>query len=293
MAAHEAGSASAQPELSVLMPCRNAESFLAEQLEALSVQDFAGPWELVFIDNGSTDRSVAIAEKFRDRLPLVFVSAPEQPGRCYALNCGLGAARSENIVTIDADDLVDETYLSTFHAALSEHDFVTCGIDETRLNPAWSVFAYDVPPTAYGRFPPAAFGGVIGVKRHVLDAVGGHPEHLRYGADLILSLRINASGTPLFVIDERLLHYRHRRTLGAVFRQHMRWGYSQAFIYREVAGHAAMQRNSLSEALREWGVALRMCLMGPGKPGRAHGLVRLGYAVGRARGSLRARVWYP
>ena len=58
------------PSVSVVVVMRNAAATIGEQLEALSRQDYAGPWEVVLADNGSTDDSVAVARQWEDRLPL-------------------------------------------------------------------------------------------------------------------------------------------------------------------------------------------------------------------------------
>ena len=55
--------------ISVVLPILNGEAHLEEQLAALAAQTYAGPWELVAVDNGCTDRSMAIVESWRDRVP--------------------------------------------------------------------------------------------------------------------------------------------------------------------------------------------------------------------------------
>lgn len=56
------------PELSVIIPCFNAEQTLGQQLEALSNQVCGRRWEVVLSNNGSTDDSIAVAERYRNRL---------------------------------------------------------------------------------------------------------------------------------------------------------------------------------------------------------------------------------
>ena len=56
-------------ELSVIIPCLNAEATIATQLEALANQHWSKPWEVVVSDNGSTDNSLEIVKSYKDRLP--------------------------------------------------------------------------------------------------------------------------------------------------------------------------------------------------------------------------------
>ena len=59
-----------EPRLvSVIVPMRNEEAHLAQQLRALAGQTYTGPWELVVVDNGSTDGSIKIVEAWRERFP--------------------------------------------------------------------------------------------------------------------------------------------------------------------------------------------------------------------------------
>jgi len=55
-------------KLSVILPCFNGVKTIAVQLEALA-RRWSEPWELVVINNGSTNDSMQIVENYRDRLP--------------------------------------------------------------------------------------------------------------------------------------------------------------------------------------------------------------------------------
>ena len=69
--------------ISVVLCCHNGERTLVDQLSALAEQRYDGKWEVVFVDDGSTDSSVSIAESWSDRLPLRIVPTSEsgEPGR--------------------------------------------------------------------------------------------------------------------------------------------------------------------------------------------------------------------
>ncbi|HRJ00685.1 MAG TPA: glycosyltransferase, partial [Hyphomonas sp.] len=61
--------------VSVVLPCYNGASTLAAMLDSLVAQTFKGEWELLFVNNGSTDNSVEIAMSYADRLPVRVVQA--------------------------------------------------------------------------------------------------------------------------------------------------------------------------------------------------------------------------
>ena len=59
--------------VSVIIPMHNAEATIADQLEALTEQRYEGPWEVIVVDNASTDASVDAVMKFEQRLPALKV----------------------------------------------------------------------------------------------------------------------------------------------------------------------------------------------------------------------------
>ena len=104
--------------VSVVVPIRNAEDHVGEQLAALAGQTYRGPWELLVVDNGCSDRSIQIVESFRERLPsLVVVDATPRRGLGRARNAGAAAAATGPLLAYcDADDVVARDWL----AALAE-----------------------------------------------------------------------------------------------------------------------------------------------------------------------------
>jgi glycosyltransferase involved in cell wall biosynthesis len=95
------------PKVSVVMPVYNEEAYLAEAVESVLAQDYPSV-EVVVADDGSTDRTVEIAERFaRDNGGrVVVVRAERNTGRPGALNRGLEAASGELIAWLDGDDVM-------------------------------------------------------------------------------------------------------------------------------------------------------------------------------------------
>ncbi len=91
------------PLVSIIIPCFNAAPWLAETLESALAQTWRAT-EILLVDDGSTDDSLAIARSFEAR----GVRVLRQPNRgaSAARNAGLGTARGEFIQFLDADDLL-------------------------------------------------------------------------------------------------------------------------------------------------------------------------------------------
>jgi glycosyltransferase involved in cell wall biosynthesis len=94
-----------QPLISVIMPVYNSEKYLQEAIESILGQTLAD-FELIAIDDGSTDNSAAILDSFRQKdKRLIIHRHMQNQGMPVALNAGLEMARGRYIARMDADDI--------------------------------------------------------------------------------------------------------------------------------------------------------------------------------------------
>lgn len=93
--------------ISVIIPAYNEELLLPRALRALKRQDYKKPFEIIVIDNASTDQTAAVAQKYG-----VKVIAEPQKGYAYALNRGFREARGEIVCVTDADSIVPKNWVS-------------------------------------------------------------------------------------------------------------------------------------------------------------------------------------
>lgn len=101
-------------KISVIIPIYNAESFLNECLASIQNQTFSD-YEVWLIDDGSTDNSGTICDKFAAPNKQFHVIHKKNGGVSSARNAGLEKANGEWICFIDADDTVEKEYLSTLY----------------------------------------------------------------------------------------------------------------------------------------------------------------------------------
>lgn len=92
----------AVPEVSVIMPCYNAEKYLEQALASLMEYNEIET-EVIVVDDGSTDRSRDIAKGF----PFVRLITQANLGACKARNVGLANANGQYVKFLDADDLIE------------------------------------------------------------------------------------------------------------------------------------------------------------------------------------------
>src|SRR5664279_5718728 len=125
-------------DLSVVIPAHNVADTLAEQLDALLAQQWDGEWEVVVVDNRSTDGTAALVAEYAARDPRIrMVTAPARAGRSYARDVGLASATADAIAFCDGDDIVGPRWVAAMGDGLREHRVVTGPLDSSRLNPDW------------------------------------------------------------------------------------------------------------------------------------------------------------
>ena len=115
------------PALSIIVPVYNTSEGLESCLDSLLAQRFRD-FELILVNDGSTDRSPEICRRYHDREPdrIVFLSGPNR-GVGAARNRGLGAARGEWVAFCDSDDRVDpELYDFLSRRAVEEEADLSC-----------------------------------------------------------------------------------------------------------------------------------------------------------------------
>lgn len=112
------------PRVSVVVPFLNAEMFLEQTIRSVLAQTYR-QWELLLVDDGSTEGSTQIARDYQRRFPdtIHYLEHPghENRGTCAARNLGIRHARGELIAPLDADDLWLPEKLDRQVALLDSH----------------------------------------------------------------------------------------------------------------------------------------------------------------------------
>ncbi len=106
------------PFVSVVVVCWNAAEVLGRCLDQLFAQDY-GDYEIVVVDDGSKDATVAVAEEAATRGPLKLVRSPRNRGCPHARNLGIAHACGEIVAFIDADGFAAPDWLRLIVATFS------------------------------------------------------------------------------------------------------------------------------------------------------------------------------
>jgi glycosyltransferase involved in cell wall biosynthesis len=196
-----------RPWLSVVMPVFNGERYLAEALESVALQG-QSDIELIVLDDGSTDRSAEILQRWESRLPMRI----ERPPRCgnwvAVTNRGLEMGRGEFACFLHQDDVWRRDRLRVLRRMIEEvptTDFLMHatgyidrrGVPLGRYRPPFRESDQDLPAPEVVR--PFLIQNVLSIpsalfRRQVALEGGGLDERLWYSADWDLWLRLAARG---------------------------------------------------------------------------------------------------
>ena len=114
-----------KPSISVIIPVYNAKQFLPNCIDSVLGQSFAD-FELLLIDDGSSDGSGAICDAYEEKDNRVRVFHKENGGASSARNVGLKNSKGEFVVFVDGDDWVENAYLE--HLMEDDSDLLVTGL---------------------------------------------------------------------------------------------------------------------------------------------------------------------
>jgi len=289
-----------QPFMSVVMPVHGEQPDLAQQLEALSQQRYAGRWEVLIADNGCTTSTLAVIDEWAPRFPeLRIIDARSRPGANYARNKGVEEAAGTLIAICDSDDVATPTWLDALSQSARRAELVGGHLDVALLNTP-KVQAWRPSPTVDGlptglEFLPYVAGSNCAIWRDVYRTVGGCDEEFGGGGggdDVDLSWRVQLAGGRIAFAPDAVVHYRLRSDLRSTVRQMTAYGISAALLYRKFHRYGA-QRTPGVIIVKLWARTLQHAprmLLRPDT--RGCWIREVAYLIGRLRGGVRHHVLY-
>lgn len=201
--------------ISVILPVYNADRFLVNAIDSILAQSFRD-FEIIAVDDGSTDQSAAILSEFAVRDPRVKVISRGNTGIVGALEAGRAIAKGEYLARMDADDwAAPERFARQLEAMKSDSSLVALGSSVTFMDVAGNtVESCDrvTEPSSIRAGLLAGDGGTlihpsVMFRTKAVAIVGGYRESAQYVEDLDLYLRLEMIGN-LRNLPEQLLKYR-------------------------------------------------------------------------------------
>lgn len=193
--------------VSVILPAYNAARTLARALRSLTAQTF-GNWEAIVVDDGSTDRTAAIARQAARRDDRVRLIRQRQTGPSAARNAGLAEARGDWIVFLDSDDTLPPGYLAAMIAAAAQVPspaLLHCGWRRVSDGKPWrgvhAAHRIDDAVLATAQSCPFAIHAAF-TPRAAIAEVGGFDASLKISEDWDLWQRLARIGTAFVPVPD-------------------------------------------------------------------------------------------
>jgi len=219
-------------KVSIIIPFKNAETTLDRCLQSIINVTYQS-FEIILVDNNSTDRSRSIAESFYSkhdqRIKLTIISEIK-PGPAAARNTGSRVAQGRYLAFTDADCVADKNWITESVQAFDDDSISAVAGNIEGYKPSNSVECFHSLFTLRGLNVSKTFesftldsGGFsttnLVVREDVFEQIGRFDEDLRYGEDHDLCARIYRAGYKIKTITGGTIYHIHRRGISSTWRQ--------------------------------------------------------------------------
>lgn len=237
--------------ISVVVPIRNEERFIASTLDALLEQDYPdNAFEILVVDGESTDATRDIVTSYAERFPNVHLLHNPKKWSSAARNLGVTSAQGDAIVIVDGHcEFVDNKYLRNVEKAFLRPDIDCLGrpqcLEVSNGNSLQQAIAA-ARSSRLGHHPDSfiysdeerlvpAHSVAVAYRKSVFDAVGMFDESFDACEDVEFNHRIDKAGLTCLLAPDILLRYYPRASLKGLFRQMARYGRGRVRLFRKHA----------------------------------------------------------
>jgi glycosyltransferase involved in cell wall biosynthesis len=237
-------------DVSIVIPAYNSSRILPDCLAACVSQDFSGDYEIVVVDDGSTDDTAIVAGRFGVRY-----IHQANAGPAAARNAGWKAASGRVVCFTDADCVPEREWIRKMSDSFSASGADAVGGSYSFSGNDWlGKIVHAEIETRHGKMGGAAdFLGSfnLAVKRAPLTEIAGFNEAYRYasGEDNDLCYRLKRAGFTLHFDRSITVGHRHAWTLWTYLRSQARHGYWRMKLYRD---HPHMARGDQYAGVRDF-----------------------------------------
>lgn len=229
--------------VSVVVPVHNGLPHILEQVEALARQATAVPFEVIVVDNRSTDgTATAVAEATAGDGRFRVVPAAEKASSYFARNMGAALATGDLLAFCDADDVVTENWVDALWRHRGDGQLLAGRVESARLQGhTWE--SPDRGLQVLMGFKAFSETANLAVDAAVFREVGGFDETYKNGGDVEFCWRAQLAGATIAYVPAAMIHKRDRSTYRELLRQRYLYGRVQPRLYKAFRS-AGLRRRS-------------------------------------------------
>lgn len=249
------------PRVSVIMTIYNAGPYLKEAVDSLLFQTFDS-WELIAVENGSSDESPAVLAGYRDERVRTF-ALPKNIGRTPALRYAFERAEGKYIAVLDADDVSYPERLKRQADYLDQHPEIgLVGSWADQINEQGEVTGKHKPSSdnrelneSLGWSNPFVHSSIM-YRTDLARKTGGYPESYTYAQDYALILNM-AKEARVALLPEPLIQWRILKTSITRSPEYAVVAAREGFLLFQIAGQngslskSSLKRKQLSQAVSQ------------------------------------------
>jgi glycosyltransferase involved in cell wall biosynthesis len=213
-----------------MMPSHNASRYLETTIASIQNQSYTN-WELVFVDDGSTDNTLAVIRAAAETDPRIRVFAMPHGGRGKARNTCIENVRGEFVAVCDSDDvLFPERFAKQVSFLIAHQEVGVVGswwVPFSTYKPIQNVPIRKFPTepaqlkTAFGRGKMRFHNATAMIRADLFKRFGAYNVELRRAQDYEFFSRLSRGGVLFATLPEPLLYYRQETAIAtlAYFRE--------------------------------------------------------------------------
>lgn len=241
------------PEISVIIPVYNVQNSLKKCIDSVLTQTYKD-YEILLVNDGATDNSGAICDKYADQYSFINVIHKQNGGLSSARLAGYKSAHGKYICFIDSDDYLEKDYLEILYSAISVQnaDIAVCSFYTENshnmqvMKLPYTSAIYNTQETINNEFVYPLFGKSIQgqkapcfvwnklYKREMINTDFFYSERTYYMEDHLFNLRYMESVNTVAVVNRPLYHYvLNMKSLTNTYRQNKWFMYSNLFSFME------------------------------------------------------------
>lgn len=235
---------------SFVIPVYNRPDELDELLESLTQQKATPNFEVVVVEDGSSENAAKVVEKYRNKLNIKYLDK-ENTGAGLSRNFGMKNASGNYFIILDSDVILPPTYLQAVDSALQQnYTDAFGGPDDAHKSFSALQKAINFSMTSFlttgglrggkhqlSKYQARSYN--MGLSKKAFQKTGGYSDR-KIGEDIALSQRLWQEGFDSQYIDEAVVYHKRRSTMAAFFKQVYRFGKERPKLNREFPGSAKL-----------------------------------------------------